>query len=179
MKKTEDRAVQGNRFTSCAQLINSLKTFPDWNEKFDAGDYGLMPVGKKFSNLRVVLLEINPKPEWNGEYKLLTRIWGKWFHEMGIDNYCFIKNDNINEVKESMEKFMQVKINGKIDNAQWASVIVTDSVSKKNGNLSQDVSGMTVKKKVESVLTLSNKRSKPAKKSTSRQDEVSFGPLYK
>ena len=178
-EKTEDRAVQGNRFTSCAQLINSLKSYPDWNEKFDSGDYGLMPVGKKFSNLRVVLLEINPKPEWNGEYKLLTRIWGKWFHEMGIDNYCFIKNDNINEVKESMEKFMQVKVTGKIETTQWASVIVPDSVSKTN-NLTQELSGAAVKKKVEPELTLSNKPSKPVKKSSkSRRDEVSFGPLYK
>ena len=179
-EKSEDRAIQGNRFTSCAQLINSLKSHPDWNEKFDAGDYGLMPVGKKFSNLKIVLLEINPKPEWNGEYKLLTRIWGKWFHEMGIDNYCFIKNDNINEVKESMEKFMQVKITGKVEPASWSTVIIPDSVSHANTQLSQQVSGLAVKKKVEPELTLSDKRSKPTKKSSkSRQDEVSFGPAYR
>lgn len=168
-EKTEDRTVQGNRFTSCAQLINSLKNDPDWNTKFDAGDYGLMPVGKKFSNLRVVLLEINPKAEWNGEFKLLTRIWGKWFHEMGIDNYCFIKNDNINEVRESMEKFMQVKISGKIEPAPWASVIIPDSL------------GMTAKKKDEPVVATPFEKPKPVKKLLkSKQDEqVSFGPAYK
>lgn len=179
-EKSEDRAVQGNRFTSCAQLINSLKNFPDWNERFDSGDYGLMPVGKKFSNLRVVLLEINPKPEWNGEYKLLTRIWGKWFSEMGIESFCFIKNDNINEVKESMEKFMQVKITGKIENERWANVTVTDSVVKPGTPLTQDVSNLAVKKKVESAINVSDKKSRPLKRSVkSRHDEVSFGPVHK
>ena len=179
-EKSESRTVQGNRFTSCAQLINSLKSSPDWNEKFDAGDYGLLPVGKKFSNLKVVLLEINPKPDWNGEYKLLTRIWGKWFHEMGIDNYCFIKNDNINEVRESMEKFMQVKITGKVEPANWSAVTIPDSVSTANMRLSQQLSDLAAKKKDEPELTVLNKRSKPLKRSKkSGQDEVSFGPLYK
>ncbi|HYF31829.1 MAG TPA: hypothetical protein VD993_11980 [Chitinophagaceae bacterium] len=180
-EKTEDRAVQGNRFTSCAQLINSLKSYPDWNTKFDQGDYGLMPVGKKFSNLKVVLLEINPKPEWNGEYKLLTRIWGKWFSEMGIDNYCFIKNDNINEVKESLEKFMQVKITSRIEPARWAGVTVADSAAVANGaGIDKPLTSLAVKKKDKPVTASSNKRSRPLKKPKSRQDEqVSFGPLYK
>jgi hypothetical protein len=127
-ERTEERPVQGNRFTSCAQLINSLKSYPNWNIKFDEGDYGLMPVGKKFSNLKVVLLEVNPKQDWNGEYKLLTRIWSKWFKEMGIDSCSLIKNDNISEVQESMEKFMQVKISGKVQPASWAFVSQPDSI---------------------------------------------------
>jgi hypothetical protein len=167
-EKTEDRPVQGNRFTSCAQLINSLKSYPDWNIKFDEGDYGLMPVGKKFSNLRVVLLEINPKPEWNGEYKLLTRIWQKWFNEMGIDSCSFIKNDNISEVKESIEKFMHVKINGKIEPQSWTTVVLPDSAVARKPQLADVV---PVKKKVEPA-------SRPTKRSP-KKDEVTFGPVYK
>lgn len=167
-ERTEDRPVQGNRFTSCAQLINSLKNYPDWNTKFDAGDYGLMPVGKKFSNLKVVLLEVNPKQDWNGEYKLLTRIWSKWFREMGIDSCSFIKNDNISEVKESMEKFMQVKITGNVPPASWAFVSQTDSVKTISAkSISRDttrqLASLPVKKKVKPVKT----------------DEVTFGPAYK
>lgn len=160
---TEERTVQGNRFTSCAQLINSLKTHPDWNTKFDEGDYGLMPVGKKFSNLKVVLLEVNPKQDWNGEYKLLTRIWSKWFKEMGIDSCSLIKNDNISEVKESMEKFMQVKISGNVQPASWVYVAQPDSVKRV---ITQSIS-VPVKKKVRPV------------KQPAKHDEVTFGPAYK
>ena len=126
-EKTEERPAQNNRFTSCAQIINNLKKNPDWSQKFDQDDYGLLPVGKKFPNLRVVLLEINPKEELNGEFNLLTRIWSKWFAEMGIRTFRFIKDDNINEVRESIEKFMDVKIAGKIEPVQWAKVSDIDS----------------------------------------------------
>lgn len=175
-ERTEDRPVQGNRFTSCAQLINSLKSYPDWNNRFGTGDYGLMPVGKKFSNLKVVLLEINPKQEWNGEYKLLTTIWSKWFKEMGIDSCTFIKNDNINEVRESMEKFMQVKIAGKVESASWTAVAVTDSAV-----VAKRIASLPVKKKDEVAVSLSAtpaKTIKSKKKVKSGKEQVSFGPGY-
>jgi hypothetical protein len=167
-ERTEERAVQGNRFTSCAQLINSLKNFPDWNTRFDEGDYGLMPVGKKFSNLKVVLLEVNPKQDWNGEYKLLTRIWSKWFSEMGIDTCSLIKNDNISEVKESMEKFMHVKISGNIQPAAWAFVEQPNAVK-------------TAASKPVSPDTARQLATVPAKKKVKPKtnDEVTFGPAYK
>ncbi|HUR11181.1 MAG TPA: hypothetical protein VM012_07415 [Flavitalea sp.] len=126
-EKTEDRPVRNNRFSSCVQIINALKSSSDWDKKFDEGDYGLLPVGKKFPNLRVVLVGINPKEEWNGEYNLLTRIWTKWFHEMGIQSYRLIKEDNINEVRESIEKFMNIKIAGKVTPSRWTKILDVDS----------------------------------------------------
>jgi hypothetical protein len=122
-----ERPTQKNRYTSCAQVINALKGFTDWNVKFEEGDYGLIPVNKQFKKLKVVLLEINPKPEWNGEYNLLTRTWSKWFTEMGITNYRFIKDDNINEVKESLEKFMKTTITEKIEPVSWTPVTADDA----------------------------------------------------
>jgi len=165
-EKTEDRPIREHRFTSCAQLINSLKQYPDWNTKFDEGDYGLMPIGKKFTDLKVVLLEINPKEDWNGEYKLLTRTWTKWFKEMGIDSCTFIKNDNINEVRESIEKFMQVKINGKIEPANWATMTITDSVKKKEP--------------AEPIAAVTNpvKTTRKPNRISKQKEQVSFGPAY-
>lgn len=127
LEKTEDRPSQNNRFASCSQIINALKKYPDWEKKFEEGDYGILPTGKKFTNLKVVLLEVNPKQDWNGEYSLLTKIWGKWFNEMGITNYRFIKDDNINEVRESIEKFTQVKIEGKAENVLWTKITDKDT----------------------------------------------------
>ena len=127
LEKTEERPSQNNRYASCSQIINLLKKSPDWETKFTEGDYGILPVAKKFANLKVVLLQVNPKDDWNGEYSLLTKIWGKWFGEMGISNYRFIKDDNVNEVKESMEKFMDVKVAGKITAVQWTKITTVDS----------------------------------------------------
>ena len=127
LEKNEERPSQNNRYASCSQIINSLKKYPDWETKFTEGDYGILPVAKKFANLKVVLLQVNPKEEWNGEFSLLTKIWGKWFTEMGISNYRFIKDDNINEVKESLEKFMDVKIAGKTLPERWTKITTIDS----------------------------------------------------
>jgi hypothetical protein len=127
LEKSEERPAQNNRFASCSQIINALRKYPDWENKFTEGDYGILPIGKKFANLRVVLLQVNPKDDWNGEYSLLTKIWGKWFNEMGINTYSFIKDDNINEVRESVEKFMQVKIAGRIEPVQWTKITEKDS----------------------------------------------------
>jgi len=46
---------------------------------------------------------------------------------MGIRQFRFIKDDNISEVKESIEKFMEIKIAGKITPSQWTKVMDIDS----------------------------------------------------
>lgn len=127
LEKAEERPSQNNRYASCSQIINLLKKYPDWETQFTKGDYGILPIAKKFTNLKVVLLQVNPKEEWNGEYSLLTKIWGKWFTEMGISNYRFIKDDNVNEVRESLEKFMDAKIPGKPSTLVWAKITTVDS----------------------------------------------------
>jgi hypothetical protein len=122
------RASRNNRYTSCSQIINNLKKAPDWNSRFKEGDYGLLPVNKRFPNLKVIVLELNPKDDWTGEYNLLTTIWSKWFNEMGIKSYAFIKDDNINEINESIEKLLKVKLpsSANITSISWTPVTDTD-----------------------------------------------------
>jgi hypothetical protein len=122
------RASRNNRYTSCAQIINNLKKAPDWNSRFKEGDYGLLPVNKRFPNLKVIVLELNPKDDWTGEYNLLTTIWSKWFNEMGIKSYAFIKDDNINEINESIEKLLKVKLpsSANITSVSWTPVTESD-----------------------------------------------------
>ncbi|WP_205510900.1 hypothetical protein [Longitalea arenae] len=124
----QGRASRNNRYTSCAQIINNLKKAPDWNSRFKEGDYGLLPVNKRFPNLKVVVLELNPKDDWTGEYNLLTTIWSKWFNEMGIKSYAFIKDDNINEINESIEKLLKVKLpsSANITSVSWTPVTDVD-----------------------------------------------------
>jgi len=124
----QGRASRNNRYTSCAQIINNLKKAPDWNSRFKEGDYGLLPVNKRFPNLKVIVLELNPKDDWTGEYNLLTTIWSKWFTEMGIKSYAFIKDDNINEINESIEKLLKVKLpsSANITSISWTPITETD-----------------------------------------------------
>jgi len=194
-EKTEDRPTLNKRYSSCAQIINNLKSFPDWNVRFDKEDYGLMPVARKFPHLKVVLLQINPNQEWPGEYPLLTRIWSKWFKEMNIDTFSYIKNDNIGEVRESMEKFMQVKLTGKIESATWTAIELPDSNAvvlkttllspKQKSHEGTSLTAEGYKKKDKSARSDStNTNDKIAAQSLSvkrpikQKEQVSFGPAY-
>jgi hypothetical protein len=197
LEKTEERPAQSNRFASCSQIINALKKYPDWETKFITGDYGILPIAKKFSNLRVVLLQVNPKDNWNEEYNLLTKIWGKWFNEMGITTYRFIKDDNINEVRESIEKFMQVKIAGRVDSVSWQSIATIDSTLVVDNNDAYNkisartgITGAMLSKKKDGFLLnrsadtfniqgkATNIKNPPVKKITKPKQQVSFGPVY-
>ena len=201
LDKKEERPDHPNRFASCSRIINALKKYPDWEKKFDEGDYGLLPVGRTFSHLRVVLLEINPKEEWNDEYSLLTKIWGKWFTEMGISSYRFIKDDNINEVRESLEKFIPAKLSGKAAPVSWKMVTDTNPALRlipetaEEGIAQADVvredtnHGAASKKKDSFLLNKSSDSSNipgkttilknPAAKTIPKQQkQVSFGPVY-
>ncbi|HYJ37341.1 MAG TPA: hypothetical protein VEV87_01945 [Chitinophagaceae bacterium] len=194
-EKTEDRPNLNNRFTSCAQIINNLKSYPDWNDRFDKGDYGLMPVAKKFPRLRVVLVQMNPSQEWSGEYPLLTRIWSKWFKEMSIDSFGFIKNDHIGEVRETIEKFMHIKINGKIESAAWTAIDLPDSnalaqknsypLEKESGTAGNVLSAQAFKKKDKPTGNDSTNtydkiaaRNSTVKRPIKQKEQVSFGPVY-
>jgi hypothetical protein len=191
-EKSEDRPVLNNRYTSCAQIIKNLKSYPDWNTRFDKGDYGLIPITKKFPNLKVVLLQVNPSQDWPSEYPLLTRIWSKWFKEMNIDTFSFIKDDNIGEVRESLEKFMQLKLTGKIEAASWTAVTINDTTQLamnahhglSNELVKPDTQQEAIKKKDESAGSNSDayekiaSRTSTGKRPIKQKEQVTFGPAY-
>jgi len=184
---TAGRLSQEHRYTSCSQIINTLKKQPDWNTKFQKDDYGLLPVGKKFPNLKVILLELNPRDDWSGEYTLMTDIWSKWFKEMDINSYSFVKDENIEEINERIEKLMQVKLISNSQPVSWTPVKDIDTVLA--AAWARDTTHASFKKKdftLQSKITdtsnikekLVTKKDPPVKHSIKRKDEMSFGPVF-
>jgi len=122
-KQKENHPAQENRFITAAQVIDSLKFYPDWETRFTKGDYGLPTISKKFSNLKVIVLQLNPKEGWKDEYMLLTKIWNKWFTEMGISNYTLIKQDSNSSIpKGSLARAMNIKIDTTSATEQWTKI---------------------------------------------------------
>jgi hypothetical protein len=187
-ESTQGRLAQNNRYTSCAQIIMNLKKSPDWNTRFKEGDYGLLPVNKKFPNLKVVLLALNPKDDWPGEYILLTSIWSKWFSEMGITTYSFIKDDNINEMDESIEKLMHVHLPANTKAISWKPVTDIDSLLATtyvpNTDAVNALPDSAFKKKdftqPDSAHTATSILSKSARKKQfpKQKEQVTFGPVF-
>lgn len=128
LRNMAERPAQKNRFASCAQIINALKNSPDWQDQFVKGDYGLLPVSQKMpANLQVVVLQVNPKQGWTGEDSLLTKIWDKWFTEMGVSNYRLIKNDSTQKVKSLLAKLMNASIDTSTHAEQWTQITPRDT----------------------------------------------------
>ena len=128
LHNTAERPAQKNRFASCAQIINALKDSPDWQAQFAKGDYGLLPVSQKMPpNLQVVVLQVNPKQGWTGEDSLLTKIWDKWFTEMGVSDYRLIRDDSTQKVKSLLAKLMNTSIDTNTNAEQWTQITPRDT----------------------------------------------------
>ncbi len=128
LHNTAERPAQKNRFASCAQIINALKDSPNWQDQFTKEDYGLLPLTQKMpSNLQVVVMQVNPKQGWSGEDSLLTKIWDKWFTEMGVSNYQLIKDDSTQKVKSLLAKLMSTSIDTSATAEQWKQITQKDT----------------------------------------------------
>lgn len=103
-----DKSIRNkNRFSSCEFMKNLRGN--DWETKFSQNDYGIIPVNKKLDNLKVMLLEINPKNEYLNEYSLLKKIWLKWLLEMKISSVKICKKTSINKTKDGISDFLNSK----------------------------------------------------------------------
>ena len=78
----------------------------DWRERFDKYDYGLIPVNRKFPDISVMVLEVNPKEKYINEYDLLIAIWEKWFTEMDIQQIRIIKKKPLSASIEDVDLFI-------------------------------------------------------------------------
>lgn len=74
------RPKQGNR-TSYME-VEKFRNNPGWEKKFDLKDCGLMSIGKNFSDLEVLFLEINLRKTI--DKAIVEKYWFKWFDEMNI-----------------------------------------------------------------------------------------------
>lgn len=57
---------------------------PNWREKFENEDFGLISHERNFANLDVLVLEINPSPNHRDDQDIIRAYLVKWFEEMGI-----------------------------------------------------------------------------------------------
>lgn len=71
----------GNRFPTTS-FLSIVRDNISWKEILEQKDMGILPVKKDFSNLKVVVTEMNPKYDFQFESDMLTYVWTKWCKEM-------------------------------------------------------------------------------------------------
>ncbi len=100
------KVESSNRRTDM-KFLNNLRD-KNWEETFNNQDLGLIKPNKSFPNLKVAVMEVQPKDFWN-EYDLIKKVWGKWFQEMKINpnSYLIQKSGNSNLSKQVINDFLK------------------------------------------------------------------------
>lgn len=82
-----------------------LRNNPNWREKFDSEDYGLISSDETFENLEVMVLEVNPSKVHVNDEDILRAFIGKWFDEMKVGNYVIYNTDLPENTNKRIENF--------------------------------------------------------------------------
>lgn len=80
----------------------------DWEKKMNSNNIRLTPASNSLTNLRVLLIGINPEGSNVYEKLVLRKYWSDWFNAMGIDknNYQILDNDLPSNLEETIENFI-------------------------------------------------------------------------
>ena len=105
MNKYNNQKQIKNRY-STSYFLRELRV-RDWRNKFDEGDYGLIPIDAKLSNISILVLEVNPKYNFCDEFDLLKKMWLKWFDEMGIQRKNVLKKNSFEVTKDQIRNFVE------------------------------------------------------------------------
>lgn len=65
----------------------------DWKSKFESGDYGLIAHAVDYSDLEIVVLEVNPNAANMGDEDLIRAYLDKWFTEMNVSKSLIYNSD--------------------------------------------------------------------------------------
>ena len=80
-------------------------------------------VGKRFPNLKVMLLEATPH-DIDGEWNRMQEVWAKWFQEMDIKDPILIKRGAINKIQDEIAAFLNTS---QITNVRVDAIVENDS----------------------------------------------------
>jgi hypothetical protein len=79
----------------------------NWKSKFDSGDYGLIPHKVDYSDLEIVVLEINPNPTNMNDEDIIRAYLGKWFSEMNVSKSLIYNTDLPENTKMRIENYFR------------------------------------------------------------------------
>lgn len=80
---------------------------PKWMEKFNNGDYGLIPNGEDLSRLEILVLEINPFSAHVNDEDIIKTYLKKWFKEMNVQRYSIYNTDLPSNTKKRLVDFFK------------------------------------------------------------------------
>jgi hypothetical protein len=105
----QTRQREGNR-TSYME-VGIFRNDPNWKQKFQNGNFGLISLDRSYENLEVIMLEVNPLfPMNTNEFSIICKYWSQWFEEMGItkNRYIILKTDIPSQTIKVVKDFLNI-----------------------------------------------------------------------
>jgi len=102
----------GNRFsylTANSNYVRKLRSTTDLAATITKEDYGFINIHRNYSNLEILVLEINPIEEYPQDFDLIKLLWSKWFIEMGVKKFDIIKSTDIATERNIIKNFIDGK----------------------------------------------------------------------
>jgi len=84
-----------------------LRNNPNWDKQIDKLDFGLISKRNDLENLEVLVLEINPAPQYQNDEDIIKKVLSKWFSEMGIKRYAIFNSDLPEYTKQRIDAFIK------------------------------------------------------------------------
>lgn len=100
----------GNRFsylTANSKYVRKLRNSANLEKMINEEDYGFVNIDKKYENLEILVLEINPIEEYPKDFDIIKGLWSKWLGEMGIKRFEIIKSTDVETVKNVIVNFIE------------------------------------------------------------------------
>jgi hypothetical protein len=89
------------------QKISSLGlTKSNWKELIEKNKISILSTGKKFNNLEVLVLGLNPNTKNVYELDVLNELWSNWFIQMGIKKYKIKTADLPSDIDQIIRNFI-------------------------------------------------------------------------
>lgn len=102
-----------NRYSNFQSFFSQLRN-PNWEKLFNEKDYGLVKLQKNYAglNLKIAILEVQPKDGFPYEFDLIKKTWNKWLNEMSIktEQQRILQKISIEEINSQLSEFLEVQI---------------------------------------------------------------------
>jgi hypothetical protein len=106
-EQSKDRQKNRTAYITPTYLQNEGFRNPNWQNKFNEKDYGLIFSGQTYENLEIMVLEVNPSAKFKNDEDVIKAFLVKWFDEMKIKNYEIYHTDLPQNTKTRIDGFFK------------------------------------------------------------------------
>ena len=102
-----DQRNERNKTTSTRFMQNNLtKMNAEWEQYYDEKSYGVLELGYRVNNLKVLVVGVHPKDQ-KYQFDMLKRVWADWMSDIGSESTKLILSDQVDGLGKELKRFFE------------------------------------------------------------------------